>query len=53
MDPLAGLGDPNGAQYYGLEQSYGSDQIYGAESSAYGDSRGRLGGLYTVFVSHV
>ena len=39
MDPAA---DANGGQYYGLEQSYGSDQLYGAESSAYGDSNGRL-----------
>ena len=36
MDPTAGLGDANGAQYYAVEQSYGSDQLYGVESSAYG-----------------
>ena len=42
MDSSAGLGDANGGQYYGVEQSYGSDQLYGAESSAYGDINGRL-----------
>ena len=42
MDPAAGLGDANGGQYYGVEQSYGSDQLYGAESQAYGDINGRL-----------
>lgn len=53
MDPTAGYGDPNGAQYYGLEQSYGSDQLYGAESSGYGDTSSKLAGMYKGFVSHV
>ena len=42
MDPTAGLGDANGAQYYGIEQSYGTDQLYGEDPSAYGDVNGRV-----------
>ena len=45
MDPTAALGDANGGQYYGIEQSYGTDQLYRANLSSYGDYTGRLVGL--------
>jgi len=43
MDHIVGLGDPNGAQYYPTEQSYGSNQVYGGELSAYNEANGELG----------
>ena len=45
MDSTAGLGDANGGQYYGVEQSYGTDQLYREDSSAYGDYNGRRDSL--------